>query len=254
MSGIFTPSRRRGVEILDDPTLDPALAVRSLRDVALANRLFGGRSAVVQELQALIRRSLSDRQAADRATRQHTPLGEKVLTLLDVGTGLGDIPLSAVREVARMGIQMVTIGLEVTPVIAQAASRSCTHALAADALCLPFADHSIDFVTCSQVLHHFDEASAEALLRECNRVARMGVVIGDLRRSWLAVAGLWCTSFLLGFHPVSRHDGVVSILRGFTADELTSLVRKPDRRKVVVRRRRGWRVTASWSPDLSTPR
>ena len=42
---MLTPARRRGVEILDDPAQDPKLAVRSLRDVALANRLFGGHSA-----------------------------------------------------------------------------------------------------------------------------------------------------------------------------------------------------------------
>ena len=42
----------------------------------------------------------------------------------------------------------------------------------------------------------------------------------------MAVAGLWLVSFPLGFHRVSRHDGVVSILRGFEASELSNLVQQ----------------------------
>ncbi len=248
---MLTPERRRGVEILDDPSQDPMLAVRSLRDVALANRLFGGRRAIIVELRHLIRRGLRDRAASDRATRQRTPTSQIAITVLDVGTGLGDIPRAAVHEADEFGLQIATIGLEVTSAIASAAAPSCTFAVVGDATRLPFADASVDIVTCSQLLHHFDGPAADTLLRECTRVARMGVVVGDLRRSWLAVAGLWSVSFLLGFHPVSRHDGVVSILRGFTKEELRRLVRRATGTRVLVRRRFAWRVTAVWIPGKS---
>ena len=246
---MLTPARRRGFEILDDPAQDPQLAVRSLRDVALANRLFGGRRAVLRELQELIRSKIAERAHADRGTRPDAPTSRIALTLLDVGTGLGDIPKAAAAEAESFGLQLITIGLEVSTAIANAASASCTHAIVGDAMRLPFATGSIDIVTCSQVLHHFDGPAADALLRECNRVARMGVVVGDLRRSWLAVAGLWSVSFLLRFHPVSRHDGVVSILRGYTTQELRSLVHRISGTRVIVRRHFAWRVTATWTPD-----
>ncbi|MEQ1691174.1 MAG: methyltransferase domain-containing protein [Gemmatimonas sp.] len=232
----FTPARRRGHEILDDPSTDPVLAERSLHDVALANRLFGGRHAILRELRAVM-----------------APLSKGTsLQLLDVGTGLGDIPAAARRVAAGRDHQLTTIGLELEPALARAAHRVCTHAVAADALSLPFATASIDIVTCSQVLHHFEDPAAERLLRECTRVARRAVIIGDLRRSWLAVAGLWSTSFLLGFHPVSRHDGVVSILRGFTRSELAAMVARATGRRPTVRHALGWRVTATWSPGNTT--
>jgi hypothetical protein len=101
---------------------------------------------------------------------------------------------------------------------------------------------------CSQVLHHFIAADASRLLREMDRVARVRVVVSDLRRSWVAAAGLWLVSFPLGFHAVSRHDGVVSVLRGFTPEELVDTVHHAVARKPVVRKRRGFRITASWAP------
>ena len=109
------------------------------------------------------------------------------------------------------------------------------------------ADASVDIVTCSQVLHHFDGEQAERLLRECTRVARRAVIVADLRRNWLAVAGLWAGSFLLRFHPVSRHDGMLSVLRGYTDGELRALVHRATGcvpRFVVL----GFRLSATWHP------
>lgn len=228
---MFTPARRRGAEILDDPTADVALSLRSLRDVALANRLFGGRRAVLHELRALF--------------RAH-PAGS-TLTLLDVGTGLGDIPAAAATLARQHGITLHTIGMELAPHLARAAATNCASTLAGDAMQLPFGDASIDVITCSQVLHHFDGEDAAQLLRECTRVARTAVVIGDLRRSWLAVAGLWTSSFALGFHPVSRHDGVLSVLRGYTKPELQQLVEQATGCRCATHHRLGYRITAVWS-------
>ncbi len=224
--------------------------MRSLRDVALANRFFGGRRAVLAEVRRALHQPVATRNA------QHA------MTLLDIGTGLGDIPRAAQRMAERMARRMspqrpaaaspplTTIGMELVPALARAASLSCTHGLAADAMALPFADGSIDIVTCSQVLHHFDGAEADRLLQECTRVARTAVIVGDLRRSWFAVAGLWAASFLLGFHSVSRHDGMVSILRGFTRDELQDLVERATGCAVRTHRAPGFRVVAVWSPPL----
>ena len=109
-------------------------------------------------------------------------------------------------------------------------------------------------VTCSQVLHHFADDEAAAVLRELDRVARVRVIVADLRRSWLAVAGIWAASFPLRFHPVSRHDGMVSVLRGFTAAELEARVVDAIGAPADVRRRLGFRVTASWAPRAARAR
>ena len=101
---------------------------------------------------------------------------------------------------------------------------------------------------CSQVLHHFAGRQASELLREMDRVARVRVIVSDLRRSWIAAAGLWLVSFPLRFHAVSRHDGVVSVMRGFTPAELVDTVYEAIARRPVAHRRRVFRVTTSWAP------
>jgi len=227
---ILTPPRRRGLEILDDPDVDPAVVTRSLADVVRANSLFGGLTAAINEFK--------------EALNELPPEA----TLLDVGTGLGDIPCRA-REVARqMGINLTTVGLDSALELAGASRPVLTLAVCGDALRLPFADRSVDIVMCSQVLHHFAGTDALQLLREMNRVARVRVIVSDLRRSWIAAAGLWLASFPLRFHAVSRHDGVVSVMRGFTPQELVRTVREAVERETVVHRRRGFRVTTSWTP------
>jgi SAM-dependent methyltransferase len=218
------------MEILDDPDVDPDLVTRSLADVARSNSLFGGLSSAIDELKDALRDA--PREA----------------TLLDVGTGLGDIPCRA-REVARTnGIELTTVGLDSAIELARASRPALTLSVCGDALRLPFADHSVDIVMCSQVLHHFAGADALELLREMNRVARVRVIVSDIRRSWFAAAGLWLASFPLRFHAISRHDGVVSVMRGFTPEELVDTVRQAVARKPVVHRRWGFRVTTSWTP------
>ena len=231
---MLTPPRRRGVEYLEDPGVDPALVRRSLADVARANLLFGGVRAVLTELDDVL---------------VHGPEHADTLTLLDVGTGAGDIPVRASRLAHRRGIPLVTVGLDESETLAVATRDVLSASVRANALALPFADGSVDVVTCSQVLHHFPDDAALHVIREMHRVARRRVIISDLRRSWLAAAGIWLASFPLGFHPVSRHDGVVSVMRGYTPAELSQLVSRAVGRAPRVRRRLGFRVTACWTPE-----
>ena len=227
----LAPRRVRGTEFFDDPGRDDALAQRSLADIARTNRWFGGTSAVIAELRPFL-----------AAAAVHT----RRLTLLDVGTGAGDIPQCARAVAAEVGVSMSTIGLEITPALAAASAARAGLAVAGDARAIPLADHSVDIVTCSQVLHHFDDAAAQRVIGELHRVARMGVIIAEIRRCWAAAGGVWLASWMLGFHPVSRHDGVTSVLRGFRASELGGAVKETIGRAPVARDRRGFRVTASW--------
>lgn len=231
MTGLLTPRRRRGIELLDDPAIDPEVIKRSMSDVVRSNVVFGGTRAAMAELRPAI-----------------LELGGSG-TMLDVGTGAGDIPATARHAATQVGVSLWTIGIDAAEPLISANRIRNSVVVRGDALQLPFRDRSVDIVMCSQVLHHFRANDAVALVCEMNRVARLSVVISDLRRSWLAASGLWAASFVLGFHPVSRHDGVVSVMRGFVCVELADIVEAAIGVRPAVRRRPGFRLTTSWKPQ-----
>ena len=228
---MLVPRRRRGFEHLDNPDTPPELRERSLRDVRRANTLLGGTHAVLAELWRIL-----------------PALGERA-TLLDVGTGLADIPAKASRRAGQRGLTLTTIAVDEAESLLRASRSRLDHGVCADARLLPFADASIDVVTCSQVLHHFGDDEVPTVLRELQRVSRRYVVVSDLRRSWIAALGFWVATWPLGFHAVSRHDGFTSVLRGFMPDELARHVRHATARAPDVRRHPGFRVTATWRTD-----
>lgn len=227
---MLVPSRRRGLEILDDPATEPALRLRSQRDVSRSNTLLGGTRAMLAELARLL------------------PSLKASATLLDVGTGLADVPRAARKLARERGVALVALGVDHAEPLSRETARTLEGTACGDARRLPFADASVDVVTCSQLLHHFEEEDIHAVLRELDRVASGWVVVSDLRRSWLAACGFWLLSWPLGFHRVTRHDGFLSVLRGFTADELARHVRVATGRRAEVRRHLGYRVTATWRP------
>jgi SAM-dependent methyltransferase len=231
----LTPRRRYGHEYLDDPVIGARFAKRSMGDVARANALFGGAHAVLAELDDLFRAPPSSS-------------GSRSFSMLDVGTGLGDIPARVRARASQCGVTVCTIGLDTSEVLTLAAQGADLPVLRADARRLPIADRAFDVVICSQVLHHFPGDDGVSLLHELDRVARHRVIVSDIRRSWLAAGGIWLASWPLRFHPVSRHDGVVSVMRGFTVDELAGVVRAAVGAAPRVRRHRGFRITASWTP------
>src|SRR5262249_61450111 len=94
------------------------------------------------------------------------------------------------REPARGNSQSVPmIGIDEAYSLLDASRSRLDAGVCARALELPFRDHSIDLVMCSQILHHFDDDGAGEFLREMHRVARRAVIVSDLRRSWSAAAG-----------------------------------------------------------------
>jgi SAM-dependent methyltransferase len=231
MASWLTPARRRGVEVLDDPATGDDVRRRAMDDVARSNALFGGARAVVGALNAAI--------AVDRPTR-----------ILDLGTGTGDIP-----DRIRKRFSAHVVGMDRSITLLRMARPRVDAVVAGSALTLPFRDGAVDVVLCSQLLHHFQHDDAVALIREAHRVSRGWIVMSDIRRSWLAAGAFWMASTALRFHPVTRHDGVVSVLRGFTAAELREMIREAVGADAAIGRAMFWRLTAVWrkhAPGAST--
>jgi SAM-dependent methyltransferase len=223
-----------GTELLDDPAADAHAVAATLRNIARANRWFGGAAAV--------RFGLS-------RTLGSIPPGS-ILSLIDLGTGLGDLPRVAVRWGTRRGIRVVPAGLELNRAAAALARSAGLPTAVACAGAPPIRDKSVDIVLLSQVAHHLTRESVVRLFRACNRLARRAVIVADLRRHPLAATSFWCGGRLLGFDRVTLADGMTSIRRGFSRRELLELMARAGV-KGRVDQRRGFRLVATWLPETA---
>ena len=218
-----------GTELLDDPAADPQTVVQSLGNVARANRWFGGGAAVRHGLERVLR---------------GVPRGLP-LTLLDLGTGAGDLPLRAVRWARRRGYTLRPMGLELNRTAAAMARRAGVPCAVACAGAPPMRENSVDIVLVSQVAHHLTSDSTVRLIRTCDALARVGVVIADLRRGPLAPIAFWIGARALRFDPSTLADGITSIRRGYTPREFRVLLAEAGV-SARVSRRPGYRLVATW--------
>lgn len=210
---MLKPLRRtRAPELMDRPDADARELARSLADLRVANRAFGGTRTMIGLLAPLI------------GTIEGGPV-----RVLDVATGSADIPMEMAKWGERRGREMKVVAsdnhLQTLRVArARTATRPEVSIVGADALRLPFPDRAFHLVTCATALHHFEEDDAVRALREMARVASVAVVVLDLRRSHAALASvglLAATAWRR--HPITRHDGPVSVRASFTPDELRDL-------------------------------
>src|SRR5713226_4548026 len=77
--------------------------------------------------------------------------------------------------------------------------------------------------------------AAVAALREMAAAARGAVVVNDLLRTRLALTLVWLATRLLRCHPISRHDGPLSVRRAYSGDELRALAARAGIRRLDVR-------------------
>lgn len=211
-------------ELMDEPVDDLDALAANLRDIARANARLGGTAPLLRELRRLPAR-----------------------TVLDVASGLGDVPRALVRDAARRGAALrVTCLDRSAPILAlardAAAGDPALRFVLADGEALPFPDRAFDAVTCTLALHHFDGDAATALLRELRRVARLAPIVCDLRRSPLALAATWLWS-RTSRNRLTRHDAPLSVRRAYTPGEALALARAAGWRAPRVRRERFFRMT-----------
>src|SRR5438874_13051488 len=185
-------------ELLD--TLPPDQARESLADLVRINKYWGGHSTL---------RKLVD---------DTIPPGEPV-TILDVGAASGDMGrrLQEWRPLA----QVTCLDYIESHLTAGDGPR-----VAGDAFALPFVYRSFDYVFSSLFLHHFTDDQVVELLAGFGRIARKQVLVIDLWRHPIPYYFISQTRWLFGWHPVTVHDGAISVEAAFGPRELVDLARR----------------------------
>lgn len=212
------------VETMDDPSCDPGRLAQTYADFRIVNALVSG-------WRGMYRRDI---RPALSATRPRT--------LLDIGSGGGDVARALAGWAARDGLL-----LRITAIDPDARA----HAYATGLRRLPgltfrralsselVAEGArFDFVVSNHVLHHLGAAELGALLVDSERLCAGQVLHSDIERSRPAYLGFGLATWPFFRRSFIREDGLTSIRRSFTAAELRAAVPA------------GWRVTREWPSRL----
>ncbi len=195
--------RQVTTELLDSNQGTTDEVSESLRDLDRVNLLFGGISSYIHLL----------RRIADHS-------GRRKLSLLDVGSGSGYLPISASDRLRKNG---VSVQVTLLDRVRNHMPRNGVPLLVGDALEMPVSDGSFDVVSCSLFLHHLDPEQVLRFAAEALRVARVAVLISDLIRSRMHLL-LTYLGFPLLWSRLSRHDGPASVRRAYTIPEARELL------------------------------
>jgi 2-polyprenyl-3-methyl-5-hydroxy-6-metoxy-1,4-benzoquinol methylase len=197
------------VEIMDLPDCDPLALDNTYRQFAVVNRVLSGwRRLYVRELRPFL--------AA-------TP---RTATLLDIGSGGGDLAIMLARWAARDHLALDITGIDPDPrAAAFALQRPAVPGVSfrqAHSKELVDEGRQYDFVISNHVLHHLDAGQLQELLDHSQTLAGKAAFHNDLRRSPIAYA-LFSAAALPFRQSFIRADGLTSIRRSYTRPELTAL-------------------------------
>lgn len=199
-------------EMMDAPELDEAIYARCLNDLASVNRITFTHKSTLNWLR--------------RATAI-LPKGA-TFSVLDIGYGHGDLLRSIDRLAVQAGQVAELTGIDLNPRSARIAigatpDRAMIRYLTGDIFHFTPVER-FDFIVTSQFTHHLPDEAVLRLIRWMEEHAIRGWYISDLHRHWFAYYGFRWLARLAGWHDIVRHDGTVSIARGFKRAEWQALL------------------------------
>lgn len=200
-------------ERMDDLLCRGDVVHQTLRELDVINRLLGGNAVTLAGLGHLLR---------------HQPAA-RTLTVADIGCGSGTLLRQMALWARRKGQKIHFTGYDANPHIA-AYAKNQTRAYpeieirAANVFDVDFTTRQFDIITATLVLHHFSDAELVDLLRRFGQQARVGVVINDLHRHWLAYHAIALLTRLFSRSSMVQFDAPLSVARSFRKKEWQRLL------------------------------
>ncbi|OAB41509.1 methyltransferase domain-containing protein [Paenibacillus glacialis] len=203
-------NRAEEPEMMDDFSMGGDELHEALRDLRLLNRIFCASNPTIYGVERIW--ILAGRP--------------KHVSVLDVGAGSGDVNRHILRWADKRGI-------DVTIQLADVTEEACEEARhffhdeprvtvrLVDVKDLPEA--SVDIVTGSQFIHHFTGNELHTIVTHMHKASKLGVVINDIHRQWIPWIVVWIVSRLVSTNRYIRHDGPLSVAKGFRANDWITL-------------------------------
>ncbi len=177
-------------------------------------------------------------------------------SILDAGAGSGELLRVAATWARQTNREFSGVGLDLSERMAESILEESERfdeitSVRGDALQLPFDEAQFDYVICSLFTHHLLDEQVVQVLREMSRVAKRRIFVIDLHRHPVAYF-LYTTLGKLFLHNrLVRHDGALSILRGFKSEELLELGQRAGLQEILLERHFPYRLVLSAAAAVS---
>lgn len=193
--------RSHEAEIMDDFSIQDERIDRALTELKIINKYLGGISTTKSALRYFVQSKKEE------------------LRILDIGSGASDNLLAATNKYPNLQILSIDKNLR-----ALSSSENLLEKINSNAFELPFKNNSCDIVHTALFLHHFSEEQILILLKEFLRIAKKGIIINDLQRSFFALLGIKILTVLFSNSEMVINDAPLSVKRGFTKQEILKLI------------------------------
>lgn len=211
---IYFSNKKRSTqdEIMDDFELQGAEMQKLLTDLKTVNTLLGGTGVTLDGIDTLLK----------------TESKSKQITITDIGCGDGELLRNCYYYLTKKGYNVKAFGIDANKNIIEEAIKRTKTTLAIEYQVVDvFSKQNnipqSDIMLCTLFLHHFDNESITRLVTRMLTQTHLGIVVNDLHRSVWAFRLFKIFSYLFIKTKIARHDGLVSVARGFKKEELQSI-------------------------------
>jgi 2-polyprenyl-3-methyl-5-hydroxy-6-metoxy-1,4-benzoquinol methylase len=151
-------------------------------------------------------------------------------SLLDVGSGGGDLPIWIVQQCRKFGIQLDVTCMDYDPRAIDFLKQKCSpfaniSVVHADARDLSASEKTWDFVFANHFLHHLSDDDLISVLAAIDRVTTTTYVLSDLYRSRPSYLAYSALLPLLVTNSFTWYDGRISIRKAFTLSDANGFIK-----------------------------
>jgi SAM-dependent methyltransferase len=217
---------------MDDPDVPKDLLYRNLRELDFLNRYTLGHQLSIRALEKLL------------------PNHNGKIHVVDLGCGSGDTLKYMAKWARKKQIPARFTGIDNNPDIIAYLKEHCKdypeiNGVAATYQDYLSADEEVDIYHCSLFAHHLENHELLDLFSHFKKYPRIGFVISDILRSRFAYYGSIILTTLGNGTSLARHDGPISVLKGFRINEIKDLLLKAEIANFDLRTAMGFRFILS---------